>query len=177
MDTNKLYIILSVIVITLLLIVLTQIKLKLEDAKRELKHQILMKNKYKEVIEKKKQELHFYAIAFITLKSLFHTRPKSLINGSIKKSFQLKENGETINTIKINLPDGKVKNERKKDKLYFEYSDTKNLISYEDLKLACAFESPEEFNKYYEEFARNLNDMNSSKRVKTRKHGINEDLV
>lgn len=106
-----------------------------------------------------KNNIKEYEIAFITLKGLLFSIPKSISKGTIKRSFEIRENGKVINTVKVTQPDRTVKRIRQEGKLYFEYLDWKDLIDFDTLKLACASKTPDEFNKKYQEFAKNITDI------------------
>lgn len=108
-------------------------------------------------------ELEEYHLAFLHLKGLFYSMPKSLHNNTIKKSFEIKEDGSVTNTIKVTQTDKSVKRIKQKGSLYYEHLDWKTLISFEDIKLATSTKNPAEFNKMYREYIKDLEDINKKK--------------
>lgn len=143
-------------VIVFLVVLLLNSTYKFKEFKESTTYYKGLYNQSLEKLSIKGAKIQEYELAFLTLKGLFYSRPKSLSNGIIKKSFEIKENGEVHNTVKVTQPNKTVKRVKQKGLLYFEYLDYKDLITFENIKLACTSKTPQEFNKYYEELARSL---------------------
>lgn len=149
-------IILLILTICIFFVLLLHYSYKLNTSKKREKILKTSNDNYITIIEKRLEELQQYQIAYFTLKSLFNSRPKSIVNGMIKKSFELKENGTTTNTIKVIQENKSIKRIRSIGKLYFEYNDSKDFIDFDTLNRACKSSKPLDFNIIYQNEVRHF---------------------
>lgn len=159
MNIDKYIIYITLVLIALLILEIVSIKSKLNTARKKIistesNNEILRKH-----ISNYADEIRNYKNAFSYLKSLFYSQPKSISNGIIKNSFEIKDTGGTSNTIKVTGENKIVKRQTIKGRIFFQSGDKKEFISFEDVKLACSTLSIINFNTIFKDCLKHLKDI------------------